>query len=38
MSDRPNKPFHLTPASLPSVAGPAAGERQREMGDALMRG
>ena len=25
----PNKPFHLTPTSLPSVARPAAGERQR---------
>jgi hypothetical protein len=26
---RPNKPFHLTPASLPAVARSAAGERQR---------
>jgi len=25
----PNKPFHLPPASLPSVAQAAAGERQR---------
>jgi len=24
-----NKPFHLTPASLPTVARSAAGERQR---------
>lgn len=29
----PNRPFHLTPTSLPSVARSGAGERQRQASD-----